>query len=264
MSASWAADHGTVSSSETGDAMRISTSLPATRSMDHTESSYQAILGACHIRHVPSPERGERLEVAAIDALCGSAVSLRHALSVHGPTLRALLGSLVRVGQRLDDALRTPSRIWHARRVFSPAGTLARLFVLHDHVTLAEGEGALADVFRVLLDAGALFEERGEVTSRLQLAMSPDSMCFGDWHGAEAILPLGGATVELLRVAGAADRDVGCALDLGCGAGAVAIAMARVAKEVVATDIDERAAAFTRLNVRLNGARNVDVRVGNL
>ena len=80
----------------------------------------------------------------------------------------------------------------------------------------------------------------------------------------EAILPLGGATVELLRVAGAADRDVGCALDLGCGAGAVAIAMARVAKEVVATDIDERAAAFTRLNVRLNGARNVDVRVGNL
>jgi SAM-dependent methyltransferase len=69
--------------------------------------------------------------------------------------------------------------------------------------------------------------------------------------------------MELVRVVGA-DGRVERALDLGCGAGAVAIAMARVAREVVATDIDERAAAFTRLNVRLNGARNVDVRVGDL
>jgi SAM-dependent methyltransferase len=192
-----------------------------------------------------------------------SADALGDGLREHVPRLRALLGSLVRVGQRLDDALRTPSRIWHARRVNEPAAVIARLFVLHDRVTTQDVEGALGAVGRRLLDADLLVEDGEGVTSRIQLALSPDAMCFGDWLGPGAILALGGATTELVRVAGGGPA-MGRALDLGCGAGAVAIGMARVAEKVIATDIDARAAAFTRLNVRLNRVGNVEVRVGDL
>jgi methylase of polypeptide subunit release factors len=189
-------------------------------------------------------------------------LALGDALRAHGPRVRAVLGSLVRVGQRLDDALRTPSRIWHARRSDEPAAVIVRLFVLRDRVTALEVEGALGEVGHALRDADVLFDDSGHIASRVQLAMSSDAMCFGDWLGPGAILPLGGATMELARVAG--HQPMGRALDLGCGAGAVAMAMARVATRVVATDIDARAAAFTRFNARLNRIENIDVREGDL
>lgn len=60
------------------------------------------------------------------------------------------------------------------------------------------------------------------------------------------------------------ERQVDDALDLGTGCGYLALLAARHAKRVVATDINERAKAFTELNAALNGVRNVEAVAGDL
>ncbi len=58
-------------------------------------------------------------------------------------------------------------------------------------------------------------------------------------------------------------RDpVDSALDLGCGCGILALQLASHVKRVVATDISERACAFTRFNALLNRV-TIDVRQGS-
>jgi SAM-dependent methyltransferase len=54
------------------------------------------------------------------------------------------------------------------------------------------------------------------------------------------------------------------ALDVGTGNGVHALLAARHARHVVATDVNPRALAFTRLNAGLNGLDNVEVRRGSL
>jgi len=53
------------------------------------------------------------------------------------------------------------------------------------------------------------------------------------------------------------------ALDLCAGNGIQAILLAAHAEHVVATDVNERALAYTRLNAALNGADNVETRAGS-
>ena len=54
------------------------------------------------------------------------------------------------------------------------------------------------------------------------------------------------------------------ALDVGTGSGVQAMLSASHAREVVATDVNERALAFTELNAALNGFTNIDCRLGSL
>ena len=58
--------------------------------------------------------------------------------------------------------------------------------------------------------------------------------------------------------------DVERALDVGTGSGVHALLTARHAKQVIATDVNVRALAFTELNAALNGIRNAEVREGSL
>jgi methylase of polypeptide subunit release factors len=58
--------------------------------------------------------------------------------------------------------------------------------------------------------------------------------------------------------------EVDRALDVGTGSGVHALLAARHAREVVATDVNPRALAYTRLNAALNGIRNVECREGSL
>jgi methylase of polypeptide subunit release factors len=53
------------------------------------------------------------------------------------------------------------------------------------------------------------------------------------------------------------------ALDVGTGSGIHALLAARHAKHVVATDVNERALAYTELNAALNGLDNVECRLGS-
>jgi len=59
-------------------------------------------------------------------------------------------------------------------------------------------------------------------------------------------------------------RRVGRALDVGTGSGVQALLSARHARHVVATDVNERALAYTELNAALNGFDNIECRRGSL
>jgi methylase of polypeptide subunit release factors len=59
-------------------------------------------------------------------------------------------------------------------------------------------------------------------------------------------------------------KPVERALDLGTGCGVQALHLATHAREVVATDVNERALWITRLNAELNGSQGIDVRDGSL
>lgn len=201
----------------------------------------------------------ERLEATSAPALRRLGERLR---SVGlGP---ALLGRLARVGERLDDALRAPMRVWSARRMREPGAIAARVLLLHDPVTQAEATEALGDL-GPLRDAGLLETTDEGVVSRLHLAVAADLYCLGDLPGlaGDAVMPICGGTMELLRAAMPAS-SIERALDLGCGAGPVGLVLARVARRVVATDVNARALAFARVNAALNGVTNLEVRLGDL
>jgi methylase of polypeptide subunit release factors len=59
-------------------------------------------------------------------------------------------------------------------------------------------------------------------------------------------------------------RRVGRALDIGTGNGVHALLAARHATSVVATDVNPRALAFTRISAAVNGIENVETRLGSL
>jgi methylase of polypeptide subunit release factors len=59
-------------------------------------------------------------------------------------------------------------------------------------------------------------------------------------------------------------RRVARALDIGTGNGVHALLAARHARSVVATDVNPRALAFTRISAALNGIENVETRLGSL
>jgi methylase of polypeptide subunit release factors len=59
-------------------------------------------------------------------------------------------------------------------------------------------------------------------------------------------------------------RRFGRALDIGTGSGAQALLAARHSDEVIATDLNPRAVAFTALNAALNEIDNLEVRLGSL
>jgi SAM-dependent methyltransferase len=198
-------------------------------------------------------------------------------ISMPAPVLRALgerlrtiglgpplLGRLVRVGERLDDALRAPMRVWSARRMREPGAVAARLFLLHDPVTEREATEALGDL-GPLRDAGLIESTDAGMTSRLHLAVAGDLYCLGDLPGlgGDAVMPICGATMELVRAAMPAG-PVQRVLDLGCGAAPVGLLLARAAGRVVATDVNARAVALARINAALNGVTNVEVRLGDL
>ncbi|TFV84695.1 class I SAM-dependent methyltransferase [Microbacterium sp. dk485] len=76
------------------------------------------------------------------------------------------------------------------------------------------------------------------------------------------VLGVGGASLTLagLQVPDAAETG----LDLGTGCGIQALRMRRSVSRVVATDVSERALAFTRLNALLNGVDGIETRAGSL
>ena len=176
----------------------------------------------------------------------------------------AFASKLARVGERLDDALRAPMRTWHARRMKEPAAAAARLFMLHDPVEAGEAREALGDL-APLREAGFVEEGDGGVVSRVHVALAAGLCCFGDLPGlgGEAVMPICGATMELVRAVMPAS-PVDAVLDIGCGAAPVGLLLARMARRVVATDLNPRAALFAQLNAAVNGIDNLEVRVGDL
>jgi hypothetical protein len=157
----------------------------------------------------------------------------------------------------------------------SPLSTLTRLFLLQAPVPVADVERALPELLDALCVAGLLERSVGEVRARLDLRpyadedhdwwvvsdLTPGLDGTGARVGPDHVLGISSASSSLAQLT--VREPVGRALDLGTGCGVQALHLAAHAGTVVATDVNERALAVTRLNAALNEVA-VDVRAGSL
>lgn len=163
--------------------------------------------------------------------------------------------------------------------VSGPVATLARLLFLGVRTPVASVDAALAQTGAAGLVALGLAAVDGADAVPRALVRPQD---FADTGGAgqwwiasdldEAavggtlptghVLGVGGASLTLagLQLPSPAER----VLDLGAGCGIQALRARRYAPTVVATDVSERALAFTRLNAALNAVDGIETRLGSL
>ena len=157
----------------------------------------------------------------------------------------------------------------------SPLETLTRLWPLQAAVDVAAAERALPGLVDPLCVAGLLERSVGSVRARVDVRPYADDA--QDWWvvsdltpGLDAaptrvtpdhVLGVSSASTSLAQLT--LRTDVDRALDLGTGCGVQSLHLARHAREVVATDVNRRALAVTRLNAALNEVQ-IDVREGSL
>ena len=94
------------------------------------------------------------------------------------------------------------------------------------------------------------------------IASDLDEAAVGGPLPEDHVLGVGGASLTLasLQLPTPARRG----LDIGAGCGIQALRARRDVEHVIATDISERALAFTRLNALLNGVDGIEARLGSL
>jgi SAM-dependent methyltransferase len=165
------------------------------------------------------------------------------------------------------DNLQRPLLLWHLRRLREPAAHALRMCVLRDAITFGEaGEVFGGQLLDALLAAGMLIRpEPNMVLSEFDLRVFRGLLILCDdlTHRGDAVYGAGYGTRafrDLWSRRGAIHR----ALDVGCGAGAVALWQCSYARHVVATDINPRALTFVKINAALNGVSNIEVREGSL
>ncbi len=167
---------------------------------------------------------------------------------------------------RFPEDERDPIRLWHLRRRGDPAALAMRLLMFGDALTRFDANAALgASLCRRLASAGMLLAEGERFTCALRLTMAGRYYVFADElsRGGDVVMGMRETTMPLWRAV-APDAPVRTALDLGCGAGAIALLLSERATSVVATDINPRAVTLARINLALNGVNNVVVREGDL
>ena len=215
-------------------------------------------------------------------ALSGEqAADLRADLSESGWGVEAVAALL---GKAADAALRREIRLPALRSVRAalagssapdPVAVLTALFMLGEPVpaialdaalprTGASGAGRIGLVgepdetgrvrARVDLRPHEAVDDTGEV--RWWVASDLGELVTGRALAPDHVLGIGGAGLTL---AGLTPRTpVSTALDLGCGCGIQTLYLLRHAEHVVATDISERALAFTVFNAALAGVSVID------
>jgi SAM-dependent methyltransferase len=186
-----------------------------------------------------------------------------------------------RLGDAATDALARNTTL-AARDALGDAddaqATLVRLFLLHDTVVPDAVRRALGEV-GVLEEAGILAATADAVRAGLEIrpyAAAGAGVDFDGWI-ANDLIPildgrLGRSRPDYVLGASPASttlaqmtirRPVARALDLGTGCGIQSLLLAGHAEHVVATDLNPRAVAMTRLTAGLNGL-DLDVREGSL
>ena len=178
----------------------------------------------------------------------------------------AHVAPILALSARFSEDDRNPIRLWHLRRRDDAAALAMRLLMFGDMLTAKEAIEALGEpLYSVLADAGLLRVDDDAVRCTLRLAMAGEFHLFGDElaPGGDAVMGMRDTTIPLWRAI-APTRMVDRVLDIGCGAGALALLLCRHAAQVVASDINPRAVALARINVALNGIDNIDVREGDM
>jgi SAM-dependent methyltransferase len=114
------------------------------------------------------------------------------------------------------------------------------------------------------LACGLLVAAEGGVRCPFHLGFAAGFYIFSDFLAGEAGAVMGaGETTAILYRASRPSRRAARALDLGCGAGTLALLLAADAGEVTGTDINPRAVAIARFNARANGIVNTEFRGGD-
>lgn len=144
--------------------------------------------------------------------------------------------------------------------------TLAKLFRLGMPVHHGEAEQALAPVGAgVLIDTGLAELEQDQLRLRARISEYEGLLIASDLLGpsqpADVVMGASPAARRVDRLT--TRRRVRTALDLGTGPGIQALRAAPHSERVVAVDVSERALAFARFNIALNGVDNVELRQGS-
>lgn len=141
-----------------------------------------------------------------------------------------------------------------------------RLLFCGEAVGGHEARTALGDKLRLrLIDAGLLLADDAGVRSPFHLRLVRGLYLFSDYLGDEPDAVMGaGETSGLLYEASCWDRPTESVLDLGCGAGTIALLWSSRAERVTGTDVNERAVALAAWNASINGITNAEFRTGSL
>ncbi|MBK6516604.1 MAG: methyltransferase [Polyangiaceae bacterium] len=200
--------------------------------------------------------------LASLDDL--TLTRLRERLVAIGLTAARVEPIVRRIGA-IHPILRRPILQHHLRAEREPFAAAARALMFSDAVPRAELDPALGELLAPLLDAGLLAEGEGGLSSGFCLTIIDTLYVLTDdlSHGGEAVMGLGPVTTALAAFS-APRRRISKALDLGCGAGTIALVVARNCDHVIGTDINARAITVSRFNARLNGITNVELREGSL
>jgi methylase of polypeptide subunit release factors len=216
--------------------------------------------------------------------------ALRARLSAAGYTPETLKRSL---GITYPDDIGLLNRTPALERLGSDrgaAGILMRLLFLEGAEPERHVAGALSrELYRDLLRCGLLQRSGDGVRAQLRIDAVDDQYFIADRRfrpgttrafglpGRDPVYPPSSDSL-ILREAILAPA-ARCVLDLCTGSGVQALRLAHSAKthsakthsakthsakQIVAVDLNPRAAAMARLNAQLNGAANIEVRVGNL
>jgi len=173
---------------------------------------------------------------------------------------------LIEVAQEVPEVLRVPLLHYHLRRTSGALPLVLRLLFFGDHVESKDVLAAFGSERLEWLKHAGLIEGAGSsLYSPFEMGLFGRRFILADPHLLQGDVVMGAwrATGSLLRLAFPTGK-VGRALDLGCGAGALALGLSSVAERVVMTDIYPRAIDFGRINLAINRASNVEARVGDL
>jgi methylase of polypeptide subunit release factors len=160
----------------------------------------------------------------------------------------------------------------HERRLRgddSPLATVTRLFLLQVPVDLSAAVAALAreglDALLTLCLAGvdgSTVLANGRLVPAEGLLMAFDGFARGADDPPQFVAPYTPTASWLAALT--PRRHVARALDVGTGNGVHALLAAQHSDQVIATDVNRRALAFTAINAALNQLDNVEVREGSL
>jgi methylase of polypeptide subunit release factors len=171
----------------------------------------------------------------------------------------------LRVGPASGALPRQPLRLWHLRRRDDAAAVALRLLFLRDTVDGDAAARALGATLEPCLAAGLLMQTADGISCPFELAFAEELLLLCDQleRGGDAIMGPAATTAELARIARPLSQRSSL-LDLGCGAGTLALLFSAHARRTVGTDVNARALHFARVNAALNGHEEIEWRTGDL
>ncbi len=174
-----------------------------------------------------------------------------------------------RLGTERDVLSRPVDFAPHLRRLSGDESALAsliRVFVLLASESVEAADRVLAPLGAAGLERlGLVARREGRIVAVVRLIPHDNLVIASDLSeseaGAEHVPGVQRPSNTLANLT--VRRQVGRALDVGTGNGIQALLASRHAEHVIATDVNERALAFARFNLALNGATNVELRHGS-